>query len=84
MKILEDAVPKGMRLYLPVERRGEKRGRHVRGRKGRKEARCEGGEGRKEGRKNKQWPFQSQHDHFLLRTFLQRFRDYLCPFSQPT
>lgn len=54
MKILEDAVPKGMRLYLPVERRGEKRGRHVRGRKGRKEARCEGGEGRKEGRKNKQ------------------------------
>lgn len=46
-KTLEDAVPKGMRLYLPVERREGKRGRHIRGRKGRKEARYEG-EGRKE------------------------------------
>lgn len=44
MKILEDAVSKCMRLYLPVERREEKRGRHERGRKGRKEARCAGGE----------------------------------------
>lgn len=78
MKILEDAVSKRMWLYLPVERRG-KRGGGMK--EGGKQGRRQGVKEENEGRKNKQWPLQSQHDHFLLCTFLQRFRDYLCPFS---
>lgn len=48
---------------------------------GEKGGRRQGVKEENEGRKDKQWPLQSQHDHFLLHTSLQRFRDYLCPFS---